>query len=373
MKKAALTAMLLAAVCLLCGCTSMLERSYSTSADHVDYSVTEDSSILRAESYQALLNSILYYVSEHSGGGTIRLYNYTGNVETDLATACKAVMEEDPLGAYAVSGIDYESTRIMTYYEVEVRISYRYTSGEVSAIKPVSGQAGVRNELSRLVDGQLSHSVLRTAYFSGDVQQVNSLFWLAFYSNPVAAYAAPDVDIAFYPEESSQRILEIQCRWPVGSALLENYQSALDSAVTHLMEATPPIAEHYTVEELAGILHSTLNYDPSGSNMALSALRGEPANDLGSLLAMEYLCQLCGIDVQPVFDNAEAQTWLIVSTPSGYRHLLPRDLRPADTDLDPEEPWQLSLYTDEELSRMGFTWPTQLHPACVDYSGSMPE
>ena len=77
MKKAALTALLLAAACLLCGCTSMLERSYSTSADHVDYSVTEDSSILRAESYQALLNSILYYVSEHSGGGTIRLDNYT--------------------------------------------------------------------------------------------------------------------------------------------------------------------------------------------------------------------------------------------------------------------------------------------------------
>ena len=241
MKKLRLLALVLCAGLALSGCGSMLERSYSTSADHVDYSVTEDSSILRAESYQALLNSILYYVSEHSGGGTIRLYNYPGNVETDLATACKAVMEEDPLGAYAVSGIDYESTRIMTYYEVEVRISYRYTSGEVSAIKPVSGQAGVRNELSRLVDGQLSHSVLRTAYFTGDVQQVSSLFWLAFYSNPVAAYAAPDVDIAFYPEESSQRILEIQCRWPVGSALLENYQSALDSAVTHLMEAAPPI------------------------------------------------------------------------------------------------------------------------------------
>ena len=109
MKKVTLTAMLLAAAIMLCGCTAMLDRSYSSSADHVDYSVTEDSSILRAESYQALLNSILYYVSEHSGGGTIRLYNYTGNVDNDLAAAKKAVMEEDPLGAYAVSGIDYDA------------------------------------------------------------------------------------------------------------------------------------------------------------------------------------------------------------------------------------------------------------------------
>ena len=129
MKKVGVTAMLLAAALILCGCTSMLERNYSSSADHVDYSVPEDSSILRAESYQALLNSILYYVSEHSGGGTIRLYNYTGNVETDLAAACSEVMETDPLGAYAVSDIDYTSTRILTYYEIDVHISYLHTLG----------------------------------------------------------------------------------------------------------------------------------------------------------------------------------------------------------------------------------------------------
>ena len=191
MKKACTIALLLTMALSLCGCTAMLERSYSSSADHVDYSVPEDSSILRAESYQALLNSILYYVNEHSGGGTIRLYNYTGNVTTDLATACNEIMEQDPLGAYAVSAIDYTSTRILTYYEVDVHISYRHTVGEVAAIKPVSGQAGIREQLSKLVSDQLTHTVLRTSYFDGDTQLINTLFWLTLYSDPVAAYGAP--------------------------------------------------------------------------------------------------------------------------------------------------------------------------------------
>lgn len=374
MKKACTIVLLLTIALSLCGCTAMLERSYSSSADHVDYSVPEDSSILRAESYQALLNSILYYVNEHSGGGTIRLYNYTGNVTTDLATACNEIMEQDPLGAYAVSAIDYTSTRILTYYEVDVHISYRYTVGEVAAIKPVSGQAGIREQLSKLVSDQLTHTVLRTSYFDGDTQLINTLFWLTLYSDPVAAYGAPIINTAFYPKEGSQRILEIEARWASNNDILSRYRNSLDEAAALLTQDNPPGGENYTVSELAKLLRSSLNYDPNGSPIASDALKGDPVNDLGALLALEYLCQLHGIEVMPVFDAAEAQTWLIVATPSGYRHLLPRDLRPAAPESDlTENAWTLPLYTDEELTALGFEWLTQLYPACVDYSGSMPE
>ena len=372
MKKASLAALALTITLALCGCASILERSYSSSTDHVDYPVTEDSSVLRAESYQALLNSILYYVGEHSGGGTIRLYNYSGNVETDLDAACKEVMEQDPLGAYAVRSIRYESTRILTYYEVELHIAYRHTLGEVAAIQPVSGQSGVRQKLADLVDNRLSHTVMRTSYFTGDTSFVSSLFWLSFYSNPVVASDDPEITVSFYPEEGSQRILEVEALWPASDHTLDLHRQALEHAAILLTAEVPPAGDQYTVEELASLLHNALTYDPSGSHTALAALQGEPVNDLGTLLAMEYLCQLYGIEATPVFDTTGAQMWLIVSTPSGYRHLLPRDLRPAE-DIDGEPVWELPLYTDEQLTDLGFTWPTQLHPTCVDYSGAVPE
>ena len=86
--KIRILALVLGCLLLCSGCTAMLERNHSSTTSHVDYSITEDSSILRAESYQALLNSLLYFVNEHVGSGTIRLYNYTGNVTADLQRAC---------------------------------------------------------------------------------------------------------------------------------------------------------------------------------------------------------------------------------------------------------------------------------------------
>lgn len=370
MKKIRLPALLLAALLGLSGCTAMLERSYSSSETHVDYSVTEDSSILRAEGYQALVNSLLYFVGEHVGSGTIRLYNYSGNVEADLARACTEVMEEDPLGAYAVYSMDYESTRILTYYEVKFRIVYQRTAAEVESIRTVSGQSGIRQELERITDTHLSRTTLRTSYFTGSAQTVADLFWLSFYSSPAVALKAPELTVTFYPEESAQRILEIEVVWPAASAELAEYSRALSGTATALLEETPPAGLSYTVDELAAALRGRVVYDPSGSSTALDALEGEPANDQGLLLALEFLLQANGVEASVVSDTTGAQMWLIVLTPSGYRHLLPRDLRPGP---EAAEEWRLPLYTDEALTALGFEWPRDLHPACVDYSGTIPE
>ena len=397
--KKRLLCLALCCVLLCSGCTAMLERNYSSSAAHVDYSGTEDSSILRAESYQALVNSLLYFVGEHIGGGIIRLYNYTGNVEADLARACNEITEEDPLGSFAVRSIDYESTRILTYYEVKFRILYQRTAVEVAEIRAVSGQSGIRQELKRITDSHLPHSTMRTAYFSGDSSLVSHLFWLSFYGSPASAVEAPEFSAAFYPESGTQRILDLKIGWPLSSDELKEYGNALHQAATALIPDDPPADTGYTIQDLASMLREVVVYDPSGSHTALDALTDIPTNDLGVLLALEYLCQQEGIEVSVVSDTTGTQMWLIVSTPSGYRHLLPRDLRPdtpeqpepdpepteepteptvpADPDTQPvEEPaplWQLPLYTDEELAALGFEWPRELHPACVDYSGSRPE
>lgn len=386
--KLRISALALCCLLLCSGCAAMLERSHSSSTSHVDYSVTEDSSILRAESYQALVNSILYFVNEHVGSGTIRLYNYTGNVDADLQRACNEVMEEDPLGAYAVRSMDYESTRILTYYEVQFTIFYQRSIAEVAEIRTISGLNGVRQELERMTDTRLTHTTLRTAYFDGDAQLVSDLFWLSFYNNPGVVVETPVLTVHFYPEDGTQRILEVEASWPTTSAELEKYSRSLSESAVALTALAPPAGESYTVEELAALLRSAVLYDPSGSHTALAALQGEAVNDLGMLLALEYLYQQNGVEVSVVSDTSGAQMWLIVLTPSGYRHLLPRDLRPdpqadpapeqpiSDPEQpvpEPEAPWQLPLYTDEELAALGFEWPRNLHPACVDYSGTVSE
>lgn len=356
----------------------MLERGHETVQTHVDYAVTGDESILRAETYQGLVNAMLYFVNNHRMGGTIRLYNYTGDVEADLVNARVEVMYEDPIGAFSVRSLVYDTTRILTYYEVELRIAYSRSAREVDQLREVTGLAGVRQELARLVTEQRGSAAFLASHFSGDQTLVEDLLNLACFSSP-GLYRHHDIattTISFYPEAGTHRIIEVQIGWSLSAEAVaeeeKSYAQQLETAAAALLEANPPEGEGYTVEELAAIVRSATGpYGADGTRLALDALSGEAAADFGLLMAMEYLCQQCGVEVEPV--KGPAGLWLIVSTPSGYRHLLPQGLWPPEEEQNgrPAEPEQL-LYTDQELMSLGYSWPAALHPACEDYGSTEP-
>ena len=204
----------LCAALLLSGCTSMLNRDYSSAEPHVDYSVTEDSSILRVETYQALVSSILHFIDDHAAEGTVRLYNYTGDVESDLSRACTEVQAKDPLTAYAVRSLKYDSTRILSYYEVTFSIRYSRSQASIDAIRQVSGQAGLRQELDQAVSTFLPRPAIRASYFSGDADLIRNLFWLSYYGHPASVLDAPTLSAALYPTTGTQRIIELTGSWP---------------------------------------------------------------------------------------------------------------------------------------------------------------
>ena len=377
LKKRILSLVLCLALLPLPGCAAMLERGHETVTTHVDYAVTEDESVLRAETYQGLVSAMLYFVNEHRRGGTIRLYNYTGDVEADLANARDEVMYEDPLGAFSIHGLTYDFTRILTYYEVELRITYSRTAQEVNSLREVTGLAGVRQELKRLVTGQESSTAFLASYFSGDAELVRQLLGLACLSSPELFrhhdVNAMDMDITLYPEAGTRRVIEMKLGWSQSAGTVaeqeKEYAQQLEDAAAALLEANPPVGEGYTVEELAAIVRAAAGPpDDRGSPLALDALAGEPASDSGLLMAMEYLCQQCSIEVEPVA-NPAGGLWLIVSTPAGYRHLLPQSLYHTEDGVEPGETApSLPLYTDQELTEMGYEWPNSLHPACEDYT-----
>ena len=139
-------------------------------------------------------------------------------------------------------------------------------------------------------------------------------------------------------------------------------------AASALLEANPPAGEGYTVEELAAVVRAAHGgADPGGTRLPLGALTGEPAQDTGLLLAMEYLCRQCGIEAVIAWGQEPREDWLIVSTPDGYRHLLAGSLHPQPEDPEGEglEP-PVPLYTDQGLAELGYEWSAPLYPACVD-------
>ncbi len=356
-------ALLLAAVLPLSGCAAMLERTYSGSEAHVDYPVVEDDSTLRVGTYQALVNALLYYVNVHSSAGSIRLYNYDGQAEQDLERARAQVTEQDPLAAYTVRSLTYTVTRILTYYEVEVRLTYAHTAEEIDAIRTVAGQTGLTAELERLAGERESGATLLLSGFAGDAALVDELFRLVWYGDPARSEPEPPaLQTAFYPETGTRRVAELTLRWgapPEGSG---DYAARLEEAASRLLEARPPAGESYTIEELAALLRDNVVYEEEGSELALAAFAGEPVSDRGLILAMEYLCRRCGVEALPVLGRGGA-LWLMVSAPEGRRHLPARGLIPPDA---PEtEPAPL-LYTDQGMEALGRQWDRELYPTCPE-------
>lgn len=339
----------------LSGCSPLLQRSYSSSVDHVEYTQSEDSSILRAESYRGLVDAILYFVNDHAGEGVVRLYNYTGDVDKDLESACREVLQDDPLAAFAVEDISCDFSRIVSYYEVAVTLTYSHTVEEVDAIQFAAGSSTMRQMLRQAMADFAPSLALRVSYFPGDENEVRAMAVQAYYDTPQAAFGLPQIQVSIYPESGVQRIVEIHLKWSETQSELSGRSAQLLTLAQELLDSDPPQEESYTPEELELLLRqAAAPMDPDGAGDPYSALSGESANELGHALALELLLQLAGLETTLVSGQADQEEawWLIVSNDTSSRHLLLTD----------EEP---TLYTDLELTGLGYLWNTENYPACV--------
>lgn len=353
--KTRLAATLLAIVLLLSGCTSLFQRSYYSATDHVDYTVEEDSSVLRAESYRGLVDAMLYFVNEHFTRGVVRLYNYTGDVESDLASACREITREDPLTAYAVENISYDYSRIVSYYEVTVSVTFSHTQAEIDAIHSVPGMASLRPLLDEAIASFSPGLTLRVSYFSGDEESLRTMAALAYCAAPQCAFGMPEMEVKFYPDTGAQRIIDIAFRWPGDKKTLEMRSAELMAEADLFLSRIPPLEGTYTPGELAEQFRlNTLPADPAGAEDPYSALTGAPATLSAHMLALELLFHRAGLEAVYVsgFSGGADTSWLIVKTGEDYSHLLPGGE-------------SVLLLSDREMTELGFLWRTDLYPACA--------
>ena len=76
----------LAASLLLTGCASMLTREYGSVEPHSATLVSEgDANTLRAESYQDVVNGLIYFINRGAESGSIR-FDESSNPESDMVT-----------------------------------------------------------------------------------------------------------------------------------------------------------------------------------------------------------------------------------------------------------------------------------------------
>lgn len=344
MKKHILAATL--ALCLLLsGCSSLLERSYTSSTAHVDRPTTaEDPSILRVEDYRELVSAVLYLVSEGAQSGTIQLHDYDGSVETDLPAACLEVTTQDPLGAYCVDYIKHEYARVLSDYQATLDIHYRRTQEQVRSMARVTGTGAIRTELREALSQFADQVVLRVAYFSGDEDFIAGLIRQTYYETPAAALGYPETQISLYPDSGRERVVEILLTYPESGEELRRRSDALADRLEEMAEEgtpetleTPGERARWTLDRL----WSQGVYAPDGGATAYDALVAGVANDEGMTLGYALLDPTC----QVVEGTLEGQS----------RFWIDMNLAGEESYLDPSDGTG-RIYTAGELFARGYRW-----------------
>ena len=144
---------LAAALLLLLPAGCSLDRQYSVVEPHENqYWESTADDILRAESYQDLVNTLLLLVEQHADTGLLRLYLTDVDYITALDMMKKAIAEvqvETAIGSYVLESMDFDMEELRnSYYQVELTPAYHRTAEEAAAIQKAASSSSVY-ELAR--------------------------------------------------------------------------------------------------------------------------------------------------------------------------------------------------------------------------------
>lgn len=356
--KRQLLALLAAAVLLLTGCSGVLNREFFSVTPHNAAPLDEENpSMLRADSYQEIVNALMYLVAQGAEEGTIRVYLDHAKLADFLAAARSEVVEEDPLGAYAVSEISYRSTPLAECSQVEVAIRYRRTQEQIADIVSVTGAAAIRGEFKAALADFEPFCTLRLGYFDQDEDYIRMLVRQAYYDDPASALDFPELEIQMCPDHGRQRIVELSMDYHLTPAQLEQRKQEVADALVHLQRAVPFSTNRHDLRPVAAIIRRRIVYLPDPAlSTPWHALTMGKANSEGIALAFAALCQKINIPCRVVDGtlNGESHFWNIVQTPEGWRHL--------DLTEPVERP---PLRMDVQMDNTGYLWPEELFPRCT--------
>ena len=177
---------LMAALCLLLsGCSSLLERSYSSVEPYTDrYWASDEEDILKAESYQDLVNLLLMLVERRSEEGVIR---YTAadweNGQIQAARAKYEVRSETIVGAYYLESLVVTVSMGDSYCTLTCYMTYREEAQDIASVMALSDSESLVDLLRLAV--REGHESLTAQFISkvtrSEVEEAVNQLWQELY------------------------------------------------------------------------------------------------------------------------------------------------------------------------------------------------
>ena len=304
------------------GCSSIFDKEYISVSDHVDEYVEPEqtSQTVKVKNYSAMRNAILGMVEGGVDHFIFTTENYTGNAKEDISRACLEVTRETPTGAYAVEYMTHYCTQILTYFRIEVFVTYRHTPEEIASIIRVSGS---RELIAHIIDDVVEYKQSAAYFVVGvDVDEdfVSNAIKDAYRNAPLMITDLPDVACSVYPnEESVQKTIEIKYAYSEPPEALSFRRSVILSSAGALLY---DYSSDGTPLDVFIAFASKCRYDPSGGSSVFDSIVLGEADSEGVAMGFKLLCDLTNNECHVVEGKRDGEPyfWNIIRIGDGYYH-----------------------------------------------------
>ena len=367
----ALLLLLTLALLLISGCGALFDETYYETALYEAPAAQEDPSDAAYDSianYTALRRAIARMVSEHVESAQLQFTNYDGSIRQDISTACWEVKSSTALGAFAVDYISYDLSRIVSYYQAEVYITYKRTAAQTAALENIGTASALAERLDRALRAGETYLVLEIAAAPATADTVRDYVLDTWYADPLACPVLPEVEAGLYPESGVSRIAEITLNYGLEPQALAQRRQAVDEALAAMTAAVLPDPEEEQapmdtagqIEALCQYLADNCRTDSEAGSTVWDALVNGAADSQGVGMALLAGCQAAGIDCRIVYGrlDGEPHFWNIVTVDGAWYHV---DV----TAWTGEGGNTLFLAGDEQLWGT-YWWDTSQYPACPE-------
>lgn len=353
---------LIAVVCvlalLLSGCSAMFDKVYRSEEVYVDdyFEIKDETSVQEVKNYRGMKTALMNLINSAAEYGKIRTEKYKGDPEDDISKVCFEVTREEPMGIYAVDYITHSVNLIVSYYEIEVYITYRRTPEEIAGVVTIRSSTELQEMLGAAMEDYDSSLAVMQVSTDVDSESIEDYVKSLYRSNPMRVPVCPEVTVNSYtaPDNTIQEITEIELDYPYSKEVMEEMHTSLYAYTRDVIT----ISNYGDVNHVCRALLNRCTPDADGSSSAYEALLGSrEANSEGYAMAAKILCNAAGIDSYVVegWLNDVKHFWNIVNIRGRLYHL---DLYSAAVSGEDAE-----FLLDSDIESR-YSWDRAAYPVC---------
>lgn len=369
---------MLMALLVLGGCGASSGEYYVEKEHAAQLEESGETAANAISNYYMLQTALQNMIRSGRESDSIRISGYRGDLDEDLEAVREYFMTVYPLGVYAVQGIGFDKTRILSEMDISVTIQYRRTSAEIRNVVEILEDEEFERRMTALFRSFGDKQAFSFTWFTDSDAQFMDRIMKSWAQAGECAVGLDSISLTSYPEDAYHRIVEVSVQYlDEPDVLNEQAQQVKERADQIAGDLEQGDSERDTLNILAQWLLNHVQVDEEATRVvsetgglqkktsvytAYGALIEQTAAQSGLVLAAQELGSRLGLDCSVVIGSREGEVywWLAVSTPEGWLHL---DLMSQETIPPAEEGGEASVQYifDAEQAAQRFEWDSSLY------------